>query len=190
MIRPTRKKVPINVALAVALRQLGFEPHEVELDHDPALGLRNVNADGTDWDPPQHDARYLVWRPKAEHRVKTSGTKATTAGSDVQMIAKGKRLARDTEAFRLTETGRARTEGSARDAYEAEYRRRWRSLGLLIKAKLAAVADGIVEFETEFLPHIVLPTGETVAALARPAIALAYETGETPRLLPGPGGES
>ena len=92
------------------------------------------------------------------------------------------------KAFRLTETGRARTEGSARDAYEAEYRRRWRSLGLLIKAKLAAVADEIVEFETEFLPHIVLPTGETVAALARPAIARAYETGETPRLLPGPGG--
>jgi len=97
---PIRKKVPVNIALAVALRQLGFEMHEVELDHDPALGLRNVNADGTDWDPPQHDARYLVWRPKDEHRVKTSGTKATTAGSDVQVIAKGKRLARDAEEFR------------------------------------------------------------------------------------------
>jgi hypothetical protein len=100
MTKPVRKRVPVNIALAVALRQLGFEMHEVELDHDPALGLRNINADGTDWDPPQHDARYLVWRPKAEHRVKTSGTKATTAGSDVQVIAKGKRLARDTEEFR------------------------------------------------------------------------------------------
>lgn len=100
MTGPKRKKVPDRVALAVALRQLGFEPHEVELDHDPALGLRKVREDGTDWEPSQHDPKYLVWRPKADHKVKTFGTPATTAGSDIHQIAKAKRLARSEQEFR------------------------------------------------------------------------------------------
>lgn len=93
----------------------------------------------------------------------------------------------DDKSFSLTETGRKRTEGSARDAWEAECRRRWRSLGLLVKAKVAAVADGVVTFEEEFLPHIVLPNGSTVYEAAKAPLALAYETGEMPRLLPGAG---
>lgn len=86
--------------------------------------------------------------------------------------------------FQFTETGRVRSGGSAREAYESEYRRLWRSLALLVKAKLAAVADGIVEFEEEFLAHVVLPNGVRVGDHARPAISIAYESGEMPRLLP------
>lgn len=89
--------------------------------------------------------------------------------------------------FTLTPTGKSRSPTSAAEEYEAEVRRRWRSLGLLVKAKLAAVADGIVEFEAEFLPHIVLPDNRTVADYARPAIERAYETGEPPKLLPNYG---
>lgn len=110
MTTPVRKRVPVSIGLEVALRQLGFVPHEVELDHDPALGLREINADGTDWIPSQHDARYLVWRPKAEHRTKTSGTKATSAGSDIHAIAKGKRLTREQQEHRrrmLAKAGQA-----------------------------------------------------------------------------------
>lgn len=88
-------------------------------------------------------------------------------------------------AFTHTDVGRRRTPESARSQYEAEARRRWRALALLVKAKLAAVEDGITEFETEFLPHIVLPSGGTVAEHARPGIADAYATGHLPKLLPG-----
>jgi hypothetical protein len=86
--------------------------------------------------------------------------------------------------FTQLPTGRPRAPGVARDQYEAECRRRWRSLGLLVKAKVAAVSDGISEFEAEFLANVVLPDGQTVAHHARPAIAAAYENGEVPRLLP------
>lgn len=98
--KPKRKAVPDRIKLRVLMRQIGFEPHEMELDHEPPLAMREVNADGTDWVPPQHDETYLIWRPKAEHRRKTSGTKATTAGSDIHKIAKIKRLSREHEEFR------------------------------------------------------------------------------------------
>lgn len=89
------------------------------------------------------------------------------------------------QRFKLTDAGRARSVGSAQDAYEAEYRRLWRSLALLVKAKLAAVSDGIVEFEEEFLAHVVLPNGQRVGDYSKPAIAIAYEKGEMPKMLPG-----
>jgi hypothetical protein len=59
-----------------------------------------------------------------------------------------------------------------------ESRRRWRCLALVIKAKLEAVESGLVEFEEEFLAHIVLPgTKETFGTWAAPQIAAAYERG-------------
>lgn len=92
--------------------------------------------------------------------------------------------ARDDKAFTQSPTGKPRSPGAAADAYEAECRRRWRSLALLVKAKLAAVQDGIVSFEEEWLPHVVMPSGRTVYQEAAPAVALAYDKGEMPRLLP------
>lgn len=73
----------------------------------PLCGERLGSLDGVDFDHFQalalggedtNENMRAVHR--ACHRVKTSGTKATTAGSDVQVIAKGKRLARATEEFR------------------------------------------------------------------------------------------
>ena len=68
----------------------------------------------------------------------------------------------------------------------AEVRRRWRAMAMVIKAKLEAVASGISVFDDEFMAHIVLPSGETVGEFMRPQIALAYEKGTMPKLLPGP----
>jgi hypothetical protein len=59
-----------------------------------------------------------------------------------------------------------------------------RALLLVIKAKLEAVASGISIFEDEFLANIVLPNGRLVGQETRPRIAVAYETGEMPKLLP------
>lgn len=80
---------------------------------------------------------------------------------------------------------RPRTQGEAVKAWEAELRRLWRALALVVKAKLEAVQSGIVGFEDEFMAHIVMPDGKTVAEHARPMIASAYETGKMLPMLPG-----
>ncbi len=69
-------------------------------------------------------------------------------------------------------------------AWEQACRQRWRALALVIKAKLEAVESGITEFEDEFLAHIVLPNGQTGGEYWKPQIALAYEKGTMPKLLP------
>ncbi|HUU57261.1 MAG TPA: hypothetical protein VMW93_07960 [bacterium] len=45
---------------------------------------------------------------------------------------------------------------------DAERRRVYRIIYYHLKSKLEAVAEGLVTFEEEFLPHIVLPSGATV----------------------------
>jgi len=84
--------------------------------------------------------------------------------------------------FSLDKAKRMRTAKQQMNAREAETRRRFRALALVIKAKLEAVHSGIVTFEAEFLAHIVLPDGETVGAWMAPQIELAYATGEMPFL--------
>lgn len=80
---------------------------------------------------------------------------------------------------------KSRTQGEALKAWEQELRRLWRALALVVKAKLEAVQSGIVGFEDEFMAHIVMPDGLTVADHARPMIAEAYKTGKVAALLPG-----
>ena len=81
-----------------------------------------------------------------------------------------------------------RSETAAAAAYEQSVKQRWRALALVIKAKLEAVESGITVFDNEFMAHIQLPNGETVGDWMRPQIALAYEKGDMPKLLPGPDG--
>lgn len=92
----------------------------------------------------------------------------------------------DAAPFRLTPTGKVRSQQSAKDAYEQEVRRLWRALAMSIKAKLVSVEDGIETFEQAFMAHVVMPDGLTIADHVSSRIAVAYETGQMPRLLPGP----
>lgn len=92
---------------------------------------------------------------------------------------------RSDDEFQWTTQGRRRTDNAAREAYEQAVRQRWRALALVIKAKLEAVESGISEFETEFMAHILLPSGETVGEVMTPQIAESYRTGHMPALLPG-----
>ncbi len=71
----------------------------------------------------------------------------------------------------------------------AESRRRWRALLLVLKAKLEAVNSGIVEFQREFLPFIVVRNNETVGDQILPNLAGTIAAGELPPLL-GPGTSS
>jgi hypothetical protein len=80
--------------------------------------------------------------------------------------------------------GTQRSEEQAAAAHEQAVRQRWRALALVIKAKLEAVESGIVEFDDEFLAHIVLPDGQTFGQWAKPQIESAYRSGEMPALLP------
>jgi hypothetical protein len=90
--------------IAAGLRSLRLPP-DVDYDHDPALGLRPVNAAGDDYDPPQLDPRHITPRAKADHRTKTTGTPpgqkvVTVASGDIHRISKAKRLDDETAAFR------------------------------------------------------------------------------------------
>lgn len=92
---------------------------------------------------------------------------------------------RNAREFTRTETGRSRSATEAQRQYEQAARQRWRALALVIKAKLEAVAAGIVTFEQEFAMHMVLPDGRSVADVVAPAITEAYESGKMPELVAG-----
>ncbi len=87
------------------------------------------------------------------------------------------------EDFRLTETGRIRSQSAALDEWEKACRRQWRSLAAVVKAKLIAVDDGISTFEQEFLAFVVLPNGETVGDRMVPDIRAIATTGNVPSVL-------
>lgn len=88
--------------------------------------------------------------------------------------------------FEKTDTGRVRkSQETINTAWEQASRQRWRALALVIKAKLEAVESGIATFENEFLAYTVLPDGQTVSAWIEPQVALAYESGRMPKMLPG-----
>lgn len=75
---------------------------------------------------------------------------------------------------------------AARNTAAKENRRRWRALLLCIKAKFESVHGGIETFDSAFLAHIVLPTGETIGDAAIPQIGAAYEGRPMRPLLEGP----
>lgn len=104
----------------------------------------------------------------------------TMSGRQVQFVL----LLPRREEFRMTPTGRDRSEKSQQDAWEQACRQRWRALLLVIKAKLEATECGISTFESEFMANIVLPDGSTAGDFMLPQIARAYETGTMPPMLP------
>ena len=92
-----RRRLSVTDKLAIMVRQsvcplcgekLG-RLDDVDFDHVQALALGGAD-----------DLANLRAIHRSCHRAKTFGTNATTAGSDVQVIAKGKRLAKSEEEFR------------------------------------------------------------------------------------------
>lgn len=154
-------------------------------------------AEGTSVDPGAS-------RQEIERLLSRYGATAVVTGFQpgrgaVQFEAHGKRvrigieLPTDLTEFAKTPTGRRRSPSQQQEHLGAEARRRWRSLVLVLKARLEAAATGIETFETAFMPYIVLPDGSTVADHVTPAVERAYETGQLTPLIPpmaiaGPGG--
>lgn len=118
-------------------------------------------------------------RSEIERTLTRYGATAFSYGWDsgravVMFQAQGRRIRFDVVVPELnSEAKRAQVE-----------RQRWRALLLVIKAKLEAVAVGIVTFEEEFLAHIMLPDGSKVADWMSPQLEQVYESGQMPELLP------
>lgn len=94
------------------------------------------------------------------------------------------------DSFRRTHAGAVRTEAQMRTAAEAEEKRLWRELAIVIKAKLIAVKSGILTMEDEFLAYTVMANNQTVGEWVEPQLKTMYEQGTMPPLLPGLGGPS
>ncbi len=118
------------------------------------------------------------------------GTRGSTTA--VQFEVNGRRIFfrlelpnPDSLEYTHSSTGRVRrSQAQALEAWEQACRQRWRALALIVKVKLEPVEAGISSFELEFLPYTVLPNGGTVGDWALPQIALVYETGQMPPMLP------
>lgn len=67
--------------------------------------------------------------------------------------------------------------------WEQACRSSWRSLCLVIKAKLEACAAGISTIEREFMPDIVLSNGKTMLETLRPQMKEITQNGTLPKLL-------
>lgn len=89
----------------------------------------------------------------------------------------------DKQFWYTPERRNRRTEDQAYAAWEQACRSRWRSLYLIIKAKLEAVESGISTIEREFLYDVVLPDGRTVGDIVTPQLEIAYQSGQMPPLL-------
>lgn len=90
----------------------------------------------------------------------------------------------DDPAFARTPSGRARRSAAeAKAAYEAEVRRVWRVLLMVIKAKLEVVQLGLTTVEEEFLAYLELPDGTTAGARVIQEFDRAWDRGIAPRRL-------
>lgn len=106
-----RPHMPLSVKLQAAILQLGLDPTAVDFDHDPALGLRVFDPATKTYTPDANDPKFITVRARSEdHKVKTFGNGATTAGSDIHRIAKTKRL--ETARAALEQTMNAKVFGS------------------------------------------------------------------------------
>lgn len=88
-----RKTIPLGVRLdATLLHFMGVDALSIDWDHDPPLALREFDPETGIYTPHEHDPRHITPRLRADHKRKTFGSPATTAGSDIHAIAKVKRI--------------------------------------------------------------------------------------------------
>jgi len=89
------------------------------------------------------------------------------------------------DRFQRDGRGYTRTQAAIEKSHEQECRRLWRSLVMVIKAKLESVESGIESFEEAFLAQVIVPGsgGQTFGQIAVPQIAESYRTNTLPPML-------
>lgn len=90
----------------------------------------------------------------------------------------------DATILRTPVSKELRTKDTQEKVYQQAIKQRWRGLLLMLKAKLEAIELGIVTFDQEFLPYLVLPSGLTVTDQLMPQIYQALEGGSQFPMLP------
>jgi len=75
-----------------------------------------------------------------------------------------------------------------KELYDADIRRVWRALALVIKAKLESVESGVSTFEQEFMPFIVTRDGRTIGQILLPQLDQVTGGADITRLLGAPAG--
>lgn len=133
-------------------------------------------------------------KAEIEHMLSRYGVRGYQSGwqndqAAILFEAEGRRIRFTLKLPSIEEFAQAsknkRSEAAMKVACEAEHRRLWRALALVIKAKLESVESQIETFENAFLSNIVVPaTGETLGEWATPLIANAYaKAGNMPKML-------
>lgn len=125
-------------------------------------------------------------RQDIEQLLGKHGAKQAISGSDFETRAGfvGFTLGKRQIRFKL-QPYKPRERGSGAQQQPEQYEREsWRTLLLVIKAKLEAVRSGVVTVEQEFLANIVLPNGKLLGEEVAPAVEEMYETGQVRSLLP------
>lgn len=107
MTRPKRKTIPLAVKRQVRTRQnnhcaecktIFTTDDKVQFDHRPAIILRAVNVEGSDYHPPQNDPAFIEALHQLCHLKRTVGRipgaekTITTKGSDAHLAAKFRKL--------------------------------------------------------------------------------------------------
>jgi hypothetical protein len=105
------------------------------------------------------------------------------SNASITCVLKGRTL-----RFRVELPEAASTRPKDQAKREAEIRRRWRAVALIVKAKLEAASSEVYTFDEVFMTEIVLPNRQTVGEWLGPQIADAYQGGPMPLAL-GPVGD-
>lgn len=113
MRRPARKRIPLRVLRIADRRQDGkcacgcgmeLEDQIVNNDHRPPLCDRAINADGTDYIPPQLDPAYIEILIKGHHDTRTFGSggtrRITTRDGDIGRNAHNKSMKQKHDAHK------------------------------------------------------------------------------------------
>jgi hypothetical protein len=91
----------------------------------------------------------------------------------------------DRKQFEKTDTGRDRSDNQITLEWERSIKQKWRSLALIVKAKLVAVDEDVVEFDQEFAMHFVTANGQTMYEQLKPRMEEYCNSSEFPALMPG-----
>jgi hypothetical protein len=133
-------------------------------------------------------ALAVDWRapPAAEPEMKAAPPPREDAGKRGRRIRLQLPSPDDPEFTHTPAQGWQREPAKARQLWEQAVRQRWRALLLMVKAKLEAIASGIVTWDEEFLPYTVLATGQTVSEWVEENgfLALGGAVTEERRVLP------
>jgi len=91
---------------------------------------------------------------------------------------------RSSSNITYTKSGDQRSDTDIQKAYDQATRQVWRAVLLIVKGKLEAIETGIVSFDEEFMPHIVMPDGRTMSETVLPAMQRSLEEDSAPPMLP------